>query len=84
MWTANVGLIYVFIQLRYHMHACAVDYSDSISSECPGYDTKKSDIDAPVILKLWGMRSIRSVPIWTGVTAPNSVLSKSQIERFDS
>ena len=40
--------------------AGTVEYTDSISSEgwdffneCPEYDTKQSDDEAPVILELW-------------------------------
>ena len=33
---------------------------------CPGYDTKQSDGDAPVILELWGMRSTSSLPSLPG------------------
>ena len=42
--------------------AGAVEYTDCISAEgqdrphqvCPGYDTKQSDIEVPVMLELWG------------------------------
>ena len=42
--------------------------------ECPGYDTKQSDGELPVILELWGMRSTPSLPslpglLWPGVVA---------------
>ena len=45
-------------------------------NECPGYDTKQSDGEAPVILELWGMRSTLSLlslpgPLWPGVVAPD-------------
>ena len=29
--------------------------------QCPGYDTKQSDGEVPVILELWGMQSIPSL-----------------------
>ena len=32
------------------------------SNECPGYDTKQSNYEVPVMLKLWGMRSTLSLP----------------------
>ena len=42
----------------------AVEYTDCISAErqdplneCPGYDTKQSDGEAPVMLELWAMRN---------------------------
>ena len=44
------------------------------------YDTKQSDGEAPVMLKLWGMQSTPSLlflpgPLWPGVVAPDRVLS---------
>ena len=43
---------------------CSVSFSperyDS-SNECPGYDTKQSDGEVPVMLELWGMRSTPSL-----------------------
>ena len=49
-------------------------------NECPGYDTKQSDGEVPVILELWGMWSTPSVPLlpgpfWPGMVAPDSALS---------
>ena len=44
--------------------AGAIEYTDCFSAEgkdprkeCPGYDTKKSDGEVPVMLQLWGMQS---------------------------
>ena len=31
-----------------------------LPNECPGYDIKKSDGDAQVILEVWGMQSTSS------------------------
>ena len=47
-------------------------------NECPEYDNKQSDGEAPVILGLWGIQSILSllshpVPLWPGVVAPDTV-----------
>ena len=58
------------------------------TNECPGYDTKQSDGEAPVKPKLWGMWSILSLPLlpgplWPGVVAPDRVLSMGQIHLFD-
>ena len=55
-------------------------------NECPVYDIKKSDSEAPVILELWGMQSILSLPfflgpLWPGMVASNRVLSMGQIEQ---
>ena len=46
------------------------------SNECPGYDTKQSDGEVPVILELWGMQNTPSLPslsgpLWPGVVALN-------------
>ena len=49
-------------------------------NECPAYDTKQSDGEIPVMLELWQMWSISSLPslpdqLWPGVVAPDWVLS---------
>ena len=61
----------------------AVEYTDGFfaegydsSNECPGYDTKQSDGEVSVMLELWGMRSIPSlpslpVPLWPRVVVPD-------------
>ena len=48
--------------------------------ECPGYDTKQSDGEVPVMLEFWGMRSTPLLPLlpgplWPGVVAPDRALS---------
>ena len=48
--------------------------------ECPGYDTKQSDGEVPVVLELWGIRSTPSLPLlsgslWLGIVVPDRVLS---------
>ena len=68
----------------------AVEYTDSIfaegqdsfTNECPGYDTKQSDGEVPVMLKFWGMRSTPSLsllrgPLWPGKVAPIYGLNRS-------
>ena len=45
-------------------------------NECPGYDTKQSDGEVPIILELWEMQSIPSLPspqdpLWLGEVAPD-------------
>ena len=47
--------------------------------KCPGYDTKQSDGEIPVMLELWGMWSTPSLPLlpgplWPGVVAPDRAL----------
>ena len=54
-------------------------------SGCPGYDTKQSDGEVPVMLGLWGMGSPPSLPLlpgplWLGMVAHDRALSMGQIE----
>ena len=56
-------------------------------NECPRYDTKLSDGEAPVMLELWGIWSTPSLPsllgpLWPGLVTPDWVLSLGQIELF--
>ena len=44
-------------------------------NECPGYDTKRSDGEAPVMLELWEMQITHSLPLWPGMVAPDIALS---------
>ena len=51
----------------------------------PGYDTKQSDGEVPVMWELWEMQSTPSLPsfpspLWPGVIAPDRVLCMGQIE----
>ena len=53
--------------------------------ECPGYDTKQPDGEAPVMLEFWGMCSTSSLPslpcpLWPRVVSPHRVLSMGQME----
>ena len=72
--------------------AGAAEYTDCISADspnkCPGYDTKQSDGEAPVMLELWGMQSTPLLPSlpgpsWPRVVVTDRVLSMGQIEVFD-
>ena len=50
-------------------------------NECLGYDTKQTNGDAPVMLKLLGIWSAPSLllllcPLWPGVVAPDRVIDK--------
>ena len=61
--------------------AATVEYTDCFSAEgydppngCPGYDTKQSDGEVSVMLKLWVMWKIPLLPslpgsLWPGVVA---------------
>ena len=60
-------------------------YFLTLKSYFTGYDTKRSDCEAPVMLELWGMRSTPSLPsllgpFRPGVVAPDRVPSMGQIE----
>ena len=66
--------------------AGAVEYTDAplqrdkTPHECPGYDTKQSHGEVPLMLGLWGMRSTTSLPLlpgplWPGVVGPDRALS---------
>ena len=53
--------------------------------ECPGYDTKQSDGEIPVMLELWemlGTHSLQSLtgPLWLSVMAPNRDISMGRID----
>ena len=67
----------------HRLHFCRGVWSPP--NECPGYDTKQSDGEAPVMPELWGMLSAPSMPslpspLRPGVVAPGRALSMSQIE----
>ena len=54
-------------------------------NECPGYDTKQSDSEVPVILEFVGMQCTPSLPLLPGTLCPgvvarDRVLSMCQIE----
>ena len=62
--------------------AGAVEYTDCTCApnKCPGYNTKQSDDEVPVMLELWGMRSTLSLPLlpgplWPGMVASDRALS---------
>ena len=65
-------------------HCIPAERPDSLN-KCPGYDTKQSDGEAPVMLEFWRMQStpsLSSLPgsLRTRVVAPDRVLSMGQIE----
>ena len=41
-------------------------FSEDTPNERPGYDTKQSDGEDPVILELWGMQSTHSLLLLPG------------------
>ena len=54
-------------------------------NESPVDDSNQSDAEDLVMMELWGMQSTPSLPslpcpLWSGVIAPNRVLSMGQIE----
>ena len=54
-------------------------------NECPGYDIKQSNGEAPVMLQFLGNAeySIIAIALKPGVVAHDRVLSTGQIELFD-
>ena len=51
-----------------------------LPNEYPGYDTKQSDGEVSVMLKIWGTQSTLSLPsvpclLWPRVVAPDRALS---------
>ena len=47
-------------------------------NECPGYDTKQSDSEVPLMLELWGMQSTHLLPslpgpLWLEAVAPDPI-----------
>ena len=57
----------------------------TLPSKCPGYDTKQSDGETPVMLELWKTRSTPSLPslpapVSPGVVISDRVVSICQIE----
>ena len=55
------SLEYAVIPTVIAQSAWAVEYTDCFS-ECPGYDTKWSDGEVPVMLEIWGIWSTPSLP----------------------
>ena len=63
----------VCVCARAKMNIGALQYTDCFSAEgqeptneCPGYDTKQSDGEVPVMLELWGIRSTPLLPSLSG------------------
>ena len=83
IWNKTVLTLTLCIALS----AGAVEYTNCASAEgkdppheCPGYDTKQSDGEVPVMLGLWAMWSTPSLPLlpgplWPSVVAPDRALS---------
>ena len=62
----------------HQLHLCR-EVRPPLPYECPGYDSKQSDVEVPVMLELWGMQSTLSLPLlpgslWPGMVAPNRAL----------
>ena len=57
------------------------------SNECPNYNTKQFDDGCPVMLELWEMQSISSLPslpgpLWPGLVAPMCWLNKINLRTY--
>ena len=63
------------VSWRCRIPDCISAEEENSSNECPLYDTKQSDGEAPVMLELWEMQSTPLLPslpgpLWPGVIAP--------------
>ena len=79
--------LYDFVSKTLLQSSGAVEFCSGLRlpNEYPGYNTKQSNGEAPVILELWAIRSTSSLPslpglLWPGAVAPERVLSMGQIE----
>ena len=76
--------IYIYIQIIHNGHEVFLGLifklrKAGLNSECPAYDTKQSDGESPMLLKLWGLPSLTD-PLWPTVVTPDMILSMAQIE----
>ena len=55
------------------MKTSRVPFVEPPTNECPGYETKKSDGEVPVMLELWGMQSTSLLPLLPGQLCPGMV-----------
>ena len=92
--TSNLNCEYIQLILNHNdmsKSARAVEFTDCISAkgedstkEFPRYDTKQSNTEAPLMLKIWGKWSTTlwpslPSPLYPGVVAHYRVLSMGQI-----
>ena len=87
MHTHTHTLVHLVGALEYTVYISA-EGQDS-PTDCPRYDTKQSDGEAPVMLELWGMRSTPLLPwlfgpLLPGVVAPYRVLFMSYLTKLCS
>ena len=66
-WGCRIHRLYLYRGVRPH------------PNECPGYDTKQSDGEFPVMQEFWGMHGtilLQSLPslLWPGMVASDRVL----------
>ena len=83
----NLVTFFSFLKILYKNEIAQsdgpVEYTDCFSAEgvrpppneCPGYDTKQSDGEVPVMLELWGMLSTPSLPLLPSPFRPGVVTS---------
>ena len=62
-----------YSQFSVAQSAGTIEYTDCTSAESTGYDTKQSDVEVPVMLELWGMRSTPSLQLLSGPLCPGMV-----------
>ena len=66
--------LYLHLTELLHITAWIVWNSKTPPYECPGYEIKQSDGEAPIMLKLSGMQSIPSLPSLPGPLWPRTVV----------
>ena len=63
-WINTHGKVWNPFPVPEYTNYISADGQDPLlSNECPGYDTKQSDGEAPMILKLWRMQNTPSLPL---------------------
>ena len=60
--TASYSLLPSWLALE-NSPTAPLQRDKTLPNECPGYDTKQSDGEVPVITGLWGMLSTPSLPL---------------------
>ena len=78
---SSIGMIAQLAGVEEYTDCTSAERVTPTSNESPGYDTKQSDGESPVMLGLWGMWSTPSLPLlpgplWVGMVTPDRALSR--------
>ena len=71
--TASYSLLPSWLALK-NSPTAPLQRDKTLPNECPGYDTKQSDGEVPVITGLWGMLSNPSLPLLPDPLSPGRVV----------